>query len=219
MECWALCVHHADGYFCRFCLRLRYIEDESNMIVFEVDSLFSDFGRFVIVGFFVDPPAVGPVFPVEISQVIAMKGAGQKTSGQQDEGNGRRDEPAFCNERSHDGTNPLRLSFILSFRPFRRKLNPFFPKHWMQIGHLLQQSCAHCLLLPGPHGNIFDLLFQSAYDGRGLFLLAFLAPRGFRNRRTRTDILCSRKRRLRNTCIKANRSFADPSVNESEHDS
>lgn len=126
MECWALCVHHADGYFCRFCVRLQYIEDESNMIVFKVDSLFSDFGRFVIMGFFVDPPAVGPVFPVKISQVVAMKGAGQKTGGQQYEGGGRRDEPAFCNERSHDGTNPLRLSFILSFRPFRWKLNPFF---------------------------------------------------------------------------------------------
>ena len=63
----------------------------SDMIVFEVDSFFSDFGRFVIMGFFVDPPAVGPVFPVEISQVIAMLSTCQKTGHQENKGNGRCD--------------------------------------------------------------------------------------------------------------------------------
>ena len=85
----------------------------SNIIVFEIDSLFSDFGRFVIVGFFVDPPAVGPVFPVEISQVIAMLGTGQKAGNEKNEDDGRRDEPASGNERSHDGTHTLALSFIV----------------------------------------------------------------------------------------------------------
>ena len=70
----------------------------SNMIVFEADSLFSDFGRFVIVGFFVDPPAVGLVFPVEISQVIAMLGTGQKAGDDKNEDDGRRDEPTSGNE-------------------------------------------------------------------------------------------------------------------------
>jgi len=63
----------------------------SDMIVFEVDSLFSDFSRFVIVSFFVDPPAVGSLFPVEISQVIAMLSTCQKTGDQENKGNGRCD--------------------------------------------------------------------------------------------------------------------------------
>ncbi|WP_372681334.1 hypothetical protein [Desulfosarcina sp.] len=101
----------------------------SNIIVFEVDSLFSDFGRFVIVGFFVDPPAVGLVFTVEISQVIAMLGTGQKADNQKNEDDGCRDEPAFGNERSHDGTIPLALSVTHYLRLFCRKLNPFIPTH------------------------------------------------------------------------------------------
>ena len=79
----------------------RELKMGSNMIVLEVDSLFPDFGRFIIMGFFIDPPAVGPVFPFEISQIIAMLGASQKTGDQEKNDNGRRDKPAFCNQRSH----------------------------------------------------------------------------------------------------------------------
>ena len=78
----------------------------SNIIVFEIDSLFSDFGRFVIVGFFVDPPAIGIVFPVEISQIIVMPGTGQKAGDEKNENDGRRDEPAFGNERSQEQDRP-----------------------------------------------------------------------------------------------------------------
>ena len=60
----------------------RESEMGSNMIVLEVDPLFPDFGRFVIVGFFVDPPAVGPVFPFAISQIIAVLGTCQKAGDQ-----------------------------------------------------------------------------------------------------------------------------------------
>jgi hypothetical protein len=97
----------------------------SNMIVFEIDSLFSDFSRFVIVSFFVDPPAVGPVFPFAISQIIAVLGTCQKAGDQQNDDHGRRDEPAFCDERSHEGTNPLALSFIFIFGRFAGNLTPF----------------------------------------------------------------------------------------------
>ena len=69
----------------------REAKTGSNIIVFEVDSLFSDFGRFVIVSFFVDPPAVGSVFPVEMSQVIAMLSTCQKTGDQENKGNNRCD--------------------------------------------------------------------------------------------------------------------------------
>jgi hypothetical protein len=97
----------------------------SNMIVFEVDPLFSDFGRFVIMGFFVDPPGVGPVFPVEISQVITMLGTYQKTGDQQDENNDPRNQPVSSNQRFHDGTHPLTLCFILHFRHFYAELNSY----------------------------------------------------------------------------------------------
>jgi hypothetical protein len=97
----------------------------SNMIMLEADSFFPDFGGFVIVRFFINPPAVGPVFSFTISQIIAMLGTCQKTGDQQDDDNGRRDEPAFCDERYHEGSNPLALIFMFSLRRFRQKLNLF----------------------------------------------------------------------------------------------
>ena len=60
----------------------------SNMIVFQVDSLFFDFAGVVVAGFFIDPPTVGPFFTFAESEVIPIKHTGQEDRDENKDGCG-----------------------------------------------------------------------------------------------------------------------------------
>ncbi len=109
------------------------------MVVLEVDSFFPDFGGFIVLGLLIDPPAVCLVFPVNMSQIVAMTGASQKNGNQQKEGNRRRDEPASCNKRSHNGAYPFNSELYFNFRPLPLKLDPLFAGHGIRNGQRIPQ--------------------------------------------------------------------------------
>lgn len=134
----------------------------SYMIVFEVDPLSLDFTGFVIACFFIDPPAVGFVFPVDEAQVIAMQGAGQKSDCHKNQGNCCCDDATFGNERSHDWTNPLYIHFWISFycRPFYRKLDLFF----RDTGFRLRNCFNHSVVL------ILNRLDPAAIKGNRIWM-------------------------------------------------
>ena len=77
------------------------------MVVPSMDSFFMDFAGFVVASFFIDPPAVGSVFAVVVSQVIAVTGTGQESRGQQGKGKGCGNESTFGKHPSHGESNPF----------------------------------------------------------------------------------------------------------------
>jgi hypothetical protein len=77
------------------------------MVVPAMDSFFANLAGFVVTGFFIDPPTVGSVFAVAVSQVIAVTGTGQKSCGQQDKGQGCSNESTFGKHPPHDESNPF----------------------------------------------------------------------------------------------------------------
>ena len=100
-----------------------------------------DLAGFVVAGFLIDPPTVGSVFAVAISQVIAVTGTGQKNRGQQDKGKGCGNESTFGKHPSHGESNP-----------FYHRFEAFIPIASGEIGGLMSihEACTVASLLDGP---------------------------------------------------------------------
>jgi hypothetical protein len=77
------------------------------MVVLAMDTFFTDFAGLVVAGFFIDPPAIGSVFTIVVSQVIAVTGTGQKSRDQQDKGKDCGNHSTFGKHLSHGESNPL----------------------------------------------------------------------------------------------------------------
>lgn len=69
----------------------------SNLVVFSMDAFSLDFAGVIVAGFFIDPPTIGSIFSIGITQLITLTRTGQKNYGQQNYAQGRCDELFFGN--------------------------------------------------------------------------------------------------------------------------